>query len=53
MPAQYSLAALESPKTRRSDVRCKVSTDYWALTKPEVNVLILITTLAGFCLALH
>ena len=26
--------------------------DYWALTKPEVNFLIAITTLAGFCLAL-
>jgi len=25
--------------------------DYWALTKPEVNLLIAITTLAGFCLA--
>lgn len=24
--------------------------DYWALTKPEVNVLILITTFAGFCM---
>src|SRR5487761_1361833 len=28
-----------------------VSRDYLALTKPEVNVLILITTLAGFYLA--
>ena len=26
--------------------------DYWSLTKPEVNLLILITTLAGFCLGL-
>lgn len=26
--------------------------DYWALTKPEVNFLIAITTVAGFCLAL-
>jgi heme o synthase len=25
--------------------------DYWALTKPEVNFLIAITTFAGFCLA--
>jgi heme O synthase-like polyprenyltransferase len=25
--------------------------DYWALTKPEVNFLILITTFAGFCVA--
>jgi len=26
--------------------------DYWTMTKPEVNTLILITTAAGFCLAL-
>jgi protoheme IX farnesyltransferase len=26
--------------------------DYWALTKPDINLLILITTAAGFCLAL-
>jgi protoheme IX farnesyltransferase len=26
--------------------------DYWTLTKPEVNFLILVTTGAGFCLAL-
>lgn len=25
--------------------------DYWALTKPDVNLLILLTTAAGFCLA--
>jgi len=25
--------------------------DYWALTKPEVNLLIAITTFSGFCLA--
>jgi protoheme IX farnesyltransferase len=29
-----------------------VLADYWTLTKPEVNLLIVITTLAGFCLAL-
>jgi heme O synthase-like polyprenyltransferase len=28
-----------------------VMSDYWALTKPEVNLLILITTFAGFYLA--
>ena len=32
-------------------MRSKVLADYWALTKPEVNFLILITTFAGFCLA--
>ena len=26
------------------------TSDFWALTKPEVNFLILITTFAGFCL---
>src|SRR5262249_31291581 len=25
--------------------------DYWALSKPEVNFLIVITTFAGFCLS--
>src|SRR5260370_38176212 len=32
--------------------RSSVFADYWALTKPDVNLLILITTAAGFCLAL-
>jgi protoheme IX farnesyltransferase len=36
---------------RRHLVRSKALADYWALTKPEVNFLIAITTLAGFCLA--
>ena len=27
-----------------------VASDYWALTKPDVNVLIAVTTAAGFCL---
>jgi protoheme IX farnesyltransferase len=27
--------------------------DYWALTKPEINFLIVIATLAGFCLGLR
>jgi protoheme IX farnesyltransferase len=35
----------------RSLPRSSVLGDYWALTKPDVNFLILITTLAGFCLA--
>jgi heme o synthase len=29
----------------------RVLGDYWALTKPDINLLILITTAAGFCLA--
>ena len=32
-------------------VRPAILADYWALTKPEVNFLILITTFAGFYLA--
>src|SRR6201988_2393036 len=32
-------------------VRSTLLSDYWALTKPEVNFLILITTLVGFYLA--
>jgi len=31
--------------------RPAILAEYWALTKPEVNFLILITTFAGFCLA--
>jgi protoheme IX farnesyltransferase len=30
---------------------CAALSDYWALTKPDVNFLILVTTLAGFYLA--
>jgi len=35
------------------DNRLRVLADYWALTKPEVNFLILITTFAGFRLSYH
>jgi len=38
-----------APQARSA--RSTVLTDYWALTKPEVNFLIVITTLAGFYLA--
>ena len=52
MGTQSSIAALDGAKAQRRDlVRSKVSADYWALTKPEVNFLIVITTFAGFCLA--
>jgi protoheme IX farnesyltransferase len=52
---QHTIAALNPslPPIRRS-IRRSVSdvvADYWALTKPEVNFLILITTFAGFYLA--
>lgn len=35
----------------RAAALCAAVSDYWALTKPEVNFLILITTFAGFYLA--
>jgi heme o synthase len=44
----------ESPSTQEQDHHLGRSTmlsDYWALTKPEVNFLILITTFVGFYLA--
>jgi heme o synthase len=44
-------AALEvAAPARRPSIRSQIA-DYWSLTKPEVNLLIAITTLAGFCLA--
>ena len=45
--AAPALRVEEAPK-----LRFTVLAQYWALTKPEVNLLILITTFAGFCLAL-
>jgi protoheme IX farnesyltransferase len=46
------IAALAAPAMRGRLSRSSVFADYWALTKPDVNLLILITTAAGFCLAL-
>jgi len=50
-----TIAALDpSVPPIRGSVRRSISevvADYWALTKPEVNFLILITTFAGFYLA--
>jgi len=46
-PSEFSSAALQE---RHSSASTLLS-DYWALTKPEVNFLILITTLVGFYLA--
>jgi len=52
MATESSIAALEVAAAQRAHfVRSKVLADYWALTKPEVNFLIVITTFAGFCLA--
>jgi heme o synthase len=51
MATEPILGALDVSAGRHS--RCADSTrvaDYWALTKPEVNFLILITTFAGFYL---
>ena len=45
--AALKVAAVERPHLARSQALA----DYWALTKPEVNFLIGITTFAGFCLA--
>jgi protoheme IX farnesyltransferase len=44
--AAFQLTALE----RRHPVRSQVLSDYWELTKPEVNFLIAMTTVAAFCL---
>jgi protoheme IX farnesyltransferase len=37
--------------TRYLRVTCAAVSDYWVLTKPEVNFLIVLATLTGFCLA--
>jgi protoheme IX farnesyltransferase len=55
MATQHTLGALDlaaqrvSPRLRGGTIR--ILGDYWALTKPEVNFLILITAFAGFYLA--
>jgi protoheme IX farnesyltransferase len=50
--ATRSLATLDLPTAVSARVpRSTVFSDYWALTKPEVNFLIVITTFAGFYLA--
>src|SRR5271156_5307459 len=51
MSAQSSLAGqLVSPSSQHRVVGSTLLSDYWALTKPEVNFLILITTGVGFYL---
>ena len=44
--AQFGAPVVPPPRVTRSSVL----SDYWALTKPEVNFLIVITTFAGFYL---
>jgi protoheme IX farnesyltransferase len=52
MAAEPIITVLEVPGTKRGHLtRSTALADYWALTKPEVNFLIAITTFAGFCLA--
>ena len=48
-PSTFS-CRLNSSAALRSRVRSRV-TDFLALTKPEVNSLIVVATLAGFCMA--
>jgi len=43
--------AAEALALRARPSAAGILADYWALTKPDVNLLILITTAAGFCLA--
>ena len=51
MAADRILATLDEPFVeRRRLVDSAVLSDYWAITKPEVNFLIVITTFAGFYL---
>lgn len=52
MMSQPSVLTLRAEESPRIQAGLATLADYWALTKPEVNFLILITTLAGFCLAL-
>ena len=50
--ATRSLATFDVPAASPTrPARSTVFSDYWALTKPEVNFLIVITTFAGFYLA--
>jgi protoheme IX farnesyltransferase len=47
-----SMTVLAIPAMPNHVSRASVLADYWTLTKPDVNLLILITAAAGFCLAL-
>jgi protoheme IX farnesyltransferase len=51
MATEPMLAALDAAVVRpRNVVRSPVLSDFWMLTKPEINFLIAITTAAAFCL---
>ena len=54
MSTEPTIAVLNGPceaQESRAATFFSTVSDYWALTKPEVNFLILITTFAGFYLA--
>jgi protoheme IX farnesyltransferase len=51
MSDRGALSELSSAAVQERHLGGKLLSDYWALTKPEVNFLILVTTLVGFCLA--
>jgi heme o synthase len=51
VPTEH-MAAFAAPAAQRPPKEGSAFADYWALTKPDVNLLILITTAASFCLAL-
>jgi heme o synthase len=55
MAIQYTIAAFDAAtktvERERRDGVLDILADYWALTKPEVNFLILVTTFAGFYMA--
>ena len=50
MVTQPIVAPLDVPAVQHNRVIETALSDYWALTKPEVNLLIVITTFAGFYL---
>ena len=50
MSGKPSPIAFAAPAKGRCVAACSLLSDYWALTKPEVNFLILITTFVGFYL---
>lgn len=48
-PAETTSATLSAPRAFWSAVSRRMA-DYWAMTKPEVNFLVVLTSLAGFYL---
>jgi protoheme IX farnesyltransferase len=52
MATERLLSAAVVSTAPRAHVPSTVLSDYWAMTKPDVNLLIVITTAAAFCLAL-